>query len=285
MSLQILSGEDLATIRIPSARRFTQKPKENTNGIDDIKILNIPSPIRHISLIDQTDSNEIIDNINLLNINKNSSPLSTNDNKSNVQLKITTNDVFINHHFHSMIDNNDLHNLATTQINRLSPNYQFQNDNIVSNSDLLVDTNQIQDENNLLNNNGVYIDDKVPLNLTLSGNYFYKTGINTKIILFDLDNDSICNDHKLVNYIYELKSEREKYNNYFDKQIKEINNKLQKLITDKNTKNEELTNKINECMRSIKNKKLYSKALHRKQLKRINNNCINKNNRSNDHKQ
>ncbi|CAF4592976.1 unnamed protein product, partial [Rotaria sp. Silwood2] len=91
----------------------------------------------------------------------------TDDNQSNIQLKITTYDLFDNNQLQSSIDNNYLSNTLPF-VNQLSnhyissSNHALKNDNLLLCNEVLIDRNQFGDDNISLNHDYLQINCILP---------------------------------------------------------------------------------------------------------------------------
>ncbi|CAF4472050.1 unnamed protein product, partial [Rotaria sp. Silwood2] len=202
----------------------------------------------------------------------------TDDNQSNIQLKTTTCDLFINDEFQSSIDNNYL-NTPLPFVNYLS-NHELKNDNLLLRNEVLTDFNQFGDDNISLNSdylqtncistetkqlqhNNVVVKDIFLLgnDIVLDGN---QSDDSSTLSINDNKNNDVLPDDVL-----QLTQEREEMIKDFDREInkthfelqetkdklKALNDKLFHLIDLKNKKSKVLLRKINECTRNYKSKK------------------------------
>ncbi|CAF0840596.1 unnamed protein product [Rotaria sordida] len=91
----------------------------------------------------------------------------TDDNQSNIQLKITTYDLFDNDQFQSSMDGNYLINILpfvhqSSNHHVLSSNRELKNDNRLLHNAVLTDDNQFGDDNISLNHDYVQINCILP---------------------------------------------------------------------------------------------------------------------------
>ncbi|CAF0819893.1 unnamed protein product [Rotaria sordida] len=107
--------------------------------------------------------------LDLLNIDEDtlSTKNKTDDNQSNIQLKITTYDLFDNDQFQSSMDGNYLINILpfvhqSSNHHVLSSNRELKNDNRLLHNAVLTDDNQFGDDNISLNHDYVQINCILP---------------------------------------------------------------------------------------------------------------------------
>ncbi|CAF4926569.1 unnamed protein product [Rotaria sp. Silwood1] len=242
----------------PPRCRLRRNHKQSTENSHDAETLT--SLHDHASSIDRTSSNEVIEDVDLLNINADNISSYTEENRDKTIIKITTiiNDSFVDHQLKPISDNqcfNDIVPFNDLSNNVLSHNHlQYNIDNLTI-KDLASDSNQLKDIN-ILSINGCSSNDRSLLddNVVLG---------NDMLIGFNqIDDDNVVESHDdtenensltLPSFIMKLRKEGNQVEQKLDSQIeqavaelKKVSNKLDELIQTKKKNKEKYTNKINE---------------------------------------
>ncbi|CAF0802200.1 unnamed protein product [Rotaria sp. Silwood1] len=246
----------------PPRRRLRRNHKQSSENSHDAETLT--SLHDHASSIDRTSSNEVIEDVDLLNINADNISSYTEENRDKTIIQITTiiNDSFVDHQLKPISDNqcfNDIVPFNDLSNNVLSHNHlQYNIDNLTI-KDFASDSNQLKDIN-ILSINGYSSNDRSLLDDNVVESHD------------DTENE---NSLTLLSLIMKLRKKRNQVEQKLDSQIeqavaelKKVSNKLDELIQTKKKKNEEYTNKINEL---TQREKLCAYELNKTQVKQIQN--------------